>query len=146
MSRWERLLESKPVPLLEHLVEEVSKLLVKDLSTWPLPVQELEVETGGKFAPLLAPDSRRPDPKVFEEAFRVARWELERDLDASADYFRNHRWRERELPDDARLQILFVSRWLEEQLLSLREHTHSRVSRATLVELLERTRGRLGAG
>lgn len=137
MSRWERILESKPIPLIDHLILEVTKLLRKDLSTWPLPVQDLDLETGRKFAPLLMPDSRRPDPKVFEEAIKVARWELQRELDASADYFRNQRWRERELPDEARTEILFISRWLEEQLLSLREYTQNRVTRAQLVRVLD---------
>ena len=130
-------LESKPIPLIDHLILEVTKLLRKDLSTWPLPVQDLDLETGRKFAPLLMPDSRRPDPKVFEEAIKVARWELQRELDASADYFRNQRWRERELPDEARTEILFISRWLEEQLLSLREYTQNRVTRAQLVRVLD---------
>lgn len=123
-------------------MEEVAKLLAKDLGRWPLPVEELDIETGGKFAQLVLPDAKRPEAAVFAEAFKVARWELERDLDASADYFRNARWRERALTDEVRVEILFISRWLYEQLLSLREFTHSRVTRANLVDLLERLRRR----
>lgn len=139
-SRWERLFDQKPVPLLDHLLEEVARLLTADLQRWPIPVVDLDLNTGSKFAPLLEPDSAQPEEPVFDEAFRVARWELERDFDASADYFRNRRWSERGLPEDARTPILFISRWLVEQLLSLREHTHSRVTRAHLVDCLERVR------
>ena len=142
-SRWELLLEQKPIPLIDHLLEEVAKLLVKDLQGWPPPIEELDLETGGRFAPLLLPDAQRPDARVFAEAFTVARWELERELDASADYFRNRRWMALGLPEDARYPILFISRWLVEQLLSLREYTQSRVTRPQLVDCLERTQRRL---
>jgi hypothetical protein len=138
-SRWDLVLDSKPVPIVEHLLDEVAKLLAADLAQWPLPVLDLDPEAGRTFAPLLEPGSERPDEAVFEEAFRVARWELEREIDASAEYFRNRRFTARGLPEDARTPILFISRWLVEQLLSLREHTHSRITRPQLVQCLERT-------
>jgi len=139
-SRWDLLLESKPVPIVDHLLEELAKLLAADLAKWPLPVVDLDPDAGRPFAPLLDLGSPRPEVAVFEEAFRVARWELEREIDASADYFRNRRFTERGLPEEARTPILFISRWLVEQLLSLREHTHSRVTRAQLVLCLDRIR------
>ena len=137
-SRWDLLLDRKPVPLVEHLLEEVAKLLAADVRRWPPPIADFDPAAGRKLAPLLAPESVRPDDAVYREAFRVARWELERELEASAEYFRNRRWMERGLADDARMPILFISQWLVEQLLSLREHTHSRVSRAQLVDCLDR--------
>jgi hypothetical protein len=139
-SRWERLLDRKPVPLIEHLLDEVAKLLAADLRRWPPPVADLDPAAERKYRSLLAPGSARPDDTVFGEAFRVARWEMEREVDASADYFRNRRWMERGLAEDARMPILFLSQWLVEQLLSLREHTHSQVTRPQLVECLERAR------
>ena len=138
--RWELLLDRKPVPLIEHLLDEVAKLLAADLRRWPLPLTDVDPAAERKFAPLLAPGSVRPDDAIFGEAFRVARWEMERELEASAEYFRNRRWMERGLAEDARMPILFVSGWLVEQLLSLREHTQSRVSRALLVDCLERVK------
>jgi len=144
-SRWDRLLDVKAISLAEHLVEEVSKLLAKDLARWPLPVLELDVETGRQFAPLLAPDSQRPDPPAFGEAFRLARWELEREIEAVDDYMRNRRWLERGLAPDDKQALLFISRWLVEQLLGLAEATEGRLSRPTLVEALNRTERRLNA-
>ena len=137
-SRWDLVLDSKPVPIVEHLLDEVAKLLAADLDRWPLPVVDLDPESGRKFAALVKPGSRRPEEAVFEEAFRVARWELQREIDASAEYFRNRRHTERGLTEEARTPILFISRWLVEQLLSLREHTHGRVTRDQLVQCLER--------
>jgi len=143
-SRWERLLEleKKPVPIVDHLLDEVAKLLSKDLAGWPPPITELDPDQGSRFADLLAPGSQRPDDRVFDEAFTVARWELEREIEISAEYFRNQRWLERGLSPNDRTSILFLSRWLVEQLLSLREYTHSRITRPMLVECLGRT-GRL---
>jgi hypothetical protein len=144
-SRWELLLEAKPVSLVEHLIEQAARLLAEDLSTWPLPIVELDVETGGHFAPVLAPDSLRPDPRVFAEGLRLARWELEREIDAVDDYMRNRRWLEHGLSPADKLALSFISRWTVERLLALRESTEGRVTRAQLVDCLERARSQLGA-
>jgi hypothetical protein len=143
-SRWERLLEleKKPVPLIEHLLDEVARLLATDLRTWPLPILELDLQAAAGFEVLLQPQAPRPPPQVFEQAFVVARWELERELEASSDYFRNRRYLAQGLTEADRTAILLVSRWLVEQLLALREHTHSKVSRPMLVDCLQRTHRR----
>ncbi|MGO9832163.1 MAG: hypothetical protein ACLPJH_18685 [Myxococcaceae bacterium] len=140
-SRWERLLEQKPIPLLEHLLDEVARLLQSELRAWPLSVQELDVATGRGFAELLTPGRPRPADAVFTEALRLARWDLERSTDAVDDYFRNHRYRQAGLGETDRPALLLVSRWLVEQLLSLGEATTGRVKRKEMVAVL----GRLAA-
>lgn len=144
-SRWDLLLEQKPVALVDHLLNEVAKLLAKDLQQWPLPIADVDLDTAQNFAPLLSPESKRPDPVVFFESFRIARRELEREFEASAEYFRNQRYLEAGAAPTDRAAILFISRWLVEQLLSLREHTHSKVTRPQLVDCLERTERRFRA-
>ena len=144
-SRWERLLEQKPIPLIDHLLEEVARLLAADLSGWPPPIQDLDPLTGARFAPLFEPDSVRPDDRAFDEAFRLTRWELEHDLDAYDDYMRNRRWLERELPPDSKPVLLLLSRWLYEQLSGLAEATGNRVKRAHLAQVLERAQELLRA-
>lgn len=139
-SRWDYLFERKPLPLMEHLLAEVARLLAQELSRWPLPVAELDLSTGSQFAPLLAPDSRRPSPEVFEEAFRLARLELERELEAYQDYLHNRRFLERGLSPEDKPALLFISRWLLEQLLGLGEATEGRVNRARMLDCLERIR------
>jgi hypothetical protein len=138
-SRWDLLLEQRPIPLVEHLLEEVAKLLANDLRGWPPPIEELDPALGVRFAPLLGPDVPRPEEALFEEAFRLARWELEREVEAVDEYMRNRRWELRGLAPDRKQALLFVSRWLVEQLLSLREYTHSKISRPMLIDCLERT-------
>ena len=71
-SRWDHLFDLKPVALLDHLLEEVARLLAKDLDAWPPPVQDLDPATLGEFAPLFQEATRRPDPAVYTEALRLA--------------------------------------------------------------------------
>jgi hypothetical protein len=142
-SRWERLLDQKPVPVLDHLLDEVSKLFSQALSQWPPPLEELDLDTGAPFAGVVAPDTPRPTAAHYEEAFKLARFELRRELDAIDDYFRNQRWLARELPASDRQLLLFLSRWMVEQLLSLGEATEGRIDRARMLECLDRTERRL---
>jgi hypothetical protein len=142
-SRWDFLLDHKPVPLVDHLITEVAKLLAKDLARWPPPIQELDEATGKPFEPLLAPDRPRPSPQVYAEALQLTRWELTRELDPYDDYMRNRRWMEKGLAPDDKLPLLFLNRWLVEQMLALGEATEGRVKRAQMLECLERVRQRL---
>lgn len=144
-SRWDRLLEQKPIPLLDHLVEEVAKLLAADLASWPPPIQDLDPVSGARFAPLLEPGAPRPDDRAFDEAFQLTRWELEHDLAAYDDYMKHQRWMERGLPAESRTALLFLSRWLYEQLTGLAEATENRVKRRHLGQILERTQALLRA-
>ncbi len=137
-NRWERLLEQKPIPLLEHLLDEVARLLKDELQAWPLSVQELDLATGRGFAELLSVGSARPAEALFQEALRLAGWDLERATDAVDDYFRNRRYLKAGLAEADRPALLFVSRWLVEQLLSLGEATSGRVRRKEMVAVLER--------
>jgi hypothetical protein len=142
-SRWDFLLDQRPVPLAELLLEEVSKLLAEDLASWPLPIQELDDETGRRFSPLLEAESPRPSDPVFAEAFRLTRWEIERNIDAIDEYMRNQTWSDHGLRAEDKLAVLFVSRWLVEQLLSLREAVEGRITRPQLVDCLERAQRRV---
>lgn len=142
-SRWDYLLDQKPIPLADHLISEVAKLLAKDLAKWPPPIQEFDAETGKQFAPLFAPDRPRPSAQVYTEALQLSRWELTRELDAYDDYMRNRRWLEKGLGPDDKLPLLFLNRWLVEQMLALGEATEGRVKRAQMLECLDQVQRRL---
>jgi len=142
-SRWDYLLETKPVPILDHLQEEVAKLLAKDLAKWPPPVQEIDLDLGGTFAPLFLEPPPRPSPAVYDEALRLSRWELEREFDAYDDYMRNKRYLERGLAPTDRLTLLFLNRWLVEQMLGLGEATEGRVSRPIMRKILDKVESKL---
>ena len=137
-SRWEHLLEQKPIPISEHVLNEVAKLLAKDLDAWPPPLEELDPVAGQQFADVLAPGKPRPSLLAYLEALRLARWELGRELDAYDDYIRNRRWLERGLGPDDKPVLLFLSRWVEEQLLGLGEATFGRIKRAQMLACVDR--------
>jgi hypothetical protein len=144
-SRWEFLLEKKPVPVIDQLVEEVAKLVSRELLKWPLEVSEVEANFVAEHAALVGADSKRPDAKVFEESFRLAIWELEHETDSYDDYMRNRRFLEHGLSMQDRPALLFISRWLFEQMLGLKDATNDRVKRRDLIRCLEQTRARLSA-
>jgi hypothetical protein len=149
-SRWDLLLDQKPIPILDHLVEEVSKLLAKELAAWPPPITEMDAELGQRFSPLFEPQVTRPSRAVYTEAFRLARWELEREVAAVDEYMRNQRYLDRGAEASDTLALLFLSRWLTEQMLGLGEATSGRVKRPLMVRCLEAVERKLyssvGAG
>ena len=142
-SRWDHLFDLKPVPLMEQLLEEVARLLAKDLEQWPPPVQELDLDVGGQFAPLLTGEVPRPGRAVYDEALKLARWELAREFDAYDEYMRNKRYLERGLAPTDRTTLLFLSRWLVEMLLGLGESTQGRVNRSRMQQCLDRLENKL---
>jgi hypothetical protein len=142
-SRWDYLFETKPIPLMDHLLEEVAKLLAKDLSRWPPPVQEIDLDIGGMFAPLFLEPTPRPSQAVYDEALRLSRWELAREFDAYDDYMRNKRYLERGLAPTDRLPLLFLNRWLVEQMLGLGEATEGRVTRPLMRQILDKLEARM---
>jgi hypothetical protein len=142
-NRWERILDQKPVPLQQHLLDEAARLLQDELGRWPLPVEEIDARTGGQLLALLGPDAPRPAPAVFPAALRLVRWELGREHEAYDDYMRNRRYQEVGIPEGERPALLLVSRWVLEQLLSLSEATGGRVDRRALLGVVERLEGGL---
>jgi len=138
-SRWDHLLDRKPVPLLDHLVDEAGRLLAAELRRWPLPVQEVEATARAKLGALLEADSPRPAEPVFAEALRLVRWDLAREHEAYDDYVRNQRYLDRGVAEPDKPALLFISRWVLEQLLALSEATEGRVDRRALARVVERT-------
>ncbi|HZJ53803.1 MAG TPA: hypothetical protein VFD38_06655 [Myxococcaceae bacterium] len=145
-NRWERILDQKPVPLEQHLLDEAARLLLGELAHWPLPVEEVDARTGAGMLELLGPDSPRPSAAVLPAALRLVRWELDREHQAYDDYMRNRRYQADGIPEGERPALLLVSRWVLEQLLSLSEATGSRVDRRALLGVVDRLERGLGAG
>ena len=124
------------MPLLDHLVDEAARLLASELRRWPLAVEEVDPATGADLAPLLEPGSRRPPDVVFQEALRLAGWDLAHEHDAYDDYIRNRRYAGHGIADADRPALLFIARWLMEQLFALAHATEGRVDRRALARVL----------
>jgi hypothetical protein len=139
-SKWDLVLGSRPVPVVEHVLDEAAKLFAKDLAVWPPAVESFDATTGAALGELLAGHPPAPDTKLYAEAFRLTLLDLERDLDAYDEYFRNQRYTEAGLSRGDRPMLLFISRFMTEQLLGLGEATDGRLSRPRLIEVLDRTR------
>lgn len=139
MNKWQALLDTKPKPLSEHLLDEAGKLFAKDLSQWPPTVSDLDGREGQAVDALLKATPKRPDFKLYKEAFRLTRLDLAREFDAYDDYMRNQRWCEVGLAVSDKAVLLFLSRLITEQLLGLKEATQGRVTQKHLGRLLSRT-------
>jgi hypothetical protein len=134
-SKWDAVFDLKPVPVTEYVLVECSKLFAKDLSTWPPPIDDVT----GSAAALLASEPPPPSARLMREAFKLARWDLARELDAYDEYMRNERWGEAGLIAAEKPMLLFMSRFIEEQLLGLGEATKGRVDRKAMMRVLELT-------
>ncbi len=134
-SKWDFLLDQKPVPIREHLLKACAELFAKDLKAWPPPVEEVT----GADAALLQDAKEPPAPELLRQAFLLARFDLSRELEAYDEYMRNRRWLEAGLQPKDKPMLLFLSRFIEEQLLSLKEATEGRVDRPALLRVLDLT-------
>jgi hypothetical protein len=142
-SRWELLLDKKPVPLIEALLDEAAKFFCQELQAWPPELMELELPAGRETAALIEATPARPRDEIWREAFALARWDLNRDFEIFDEYMRNRRYLEKGLTEGERPLVLFLSRLLTEHALGLNEATEGRVNREKMVELLHRTEKRL---
>lgn len=139
-NKWDLVLDQRPVPIQEHLLEEVARLFAQDLAKWPPAIDELDPEAGGPaLTQLLAEAPLAPDPRLYVEAFALTRFELGREVEAFDDYLRNHRWLNTGLAAKDKPMLLFLARFMTEQLLGLAEHTMGRLKRTHLLDVLSRT-------
>jgi hypothetical protein len=139
-SRWEQVLARKPVPIIDHLVDEAAKLFAAELSNWPLPLEDVELGGESKaWARYLLPDAPRPSGVAWREAFRLAQWDIALELDAYDEYMRNQRWLEVGLMVEDKGLLLFLSRYVTEQMLALGEATQGRMDRKKKLAVLDAT-------
>ena len=141
-SRWDRMLDLKRVTLADQLMTEAAKILWEDFGSWPPPIESVEPAGAREFKEILAPGSRPPPRAAYLEAIRLARWDLAHEFEAFDDYVRTRRWTEAGLEERHRTVILFLTRYLTESLLALREATEGRVKRTDLALALDRLQKR----
>ncbi len=138
-NKWDLILAQKPVPLRTHLLEEVAKIFAADLGIWPPRVEDFDAHTGQKLADLLNDSPLQPSARLYQEAFTLTQFDLGRQIEASDDYLRNQRWMTGGLGAKDKGMMLFLSRFMAEQLLGLAEATQGRLHRSDLLDVLDRT-------
>lgn len=136
ISKWDALLEQKPVPIIDKLVEDLAKLFAAELSAWPPRIEALSEESPRAFP--FDPETPAPTPIEWRESFRLVRFELERNLEAFDDYVRNRRWQAAEIPDARKPVLLFLTQLVLEHLLALGEATEGRINRKRMLDVAER--------
>lgn len=138
-SRWDYLYDLKAVPLEEHLLKEAARGLAERLLAWPPEILEWSSAADRlRFEPLLAPGTPRPSALVFREAFRLARWELERDYEAIDSYMRCEAWAS-SLPKSGYDALVFLYKYLTEEMLAIGDATEGRIGRKALSACLSET-------
>lgn len=145
-SKWDLVLGTRPVPVIEHLVAEIARLFAKDLAAWPPEIEAFDGATGAKLLALLEAHPGRPDARLYREAFELTRLDLSREFEALDDYWRNQRWLSAGLAASDKGMLQFLSRFMAEQLLALGEATEGRINRSRMLDVLERTRTTFFAG
>ena len=100
---------------------------------------DFDLASGRKLVDLLAEAPLAPDARLYREAFVLTRFDLGREIEASDDYLRNQRWMSTGLGAKDKGMMLFLSRFMAEQLLGLLEATEGRVNRPHLLDVLDRT-------
>ncbi|MBL9039815.1 MAG: hypothetical protein JNG84_14960 [Archangium sp.] len=138
-SRWDLILEQKPRPILDHLLDEVAVLFAADVSAWPPNIEHFDDVTGAALRALVAETPLRPDVRLYQQAFHLTRLDVGRDLEGYDDYVRNQRWLDAGLSAGDKPLMLFLSRFMVEQLLALGEATHGRVDRPAMLDVLAKT-------
>jgi hypothetical protein len=115
------------------------------MRAWPLEIAEwASPQEESRFRPLAV--LPRPDARVYEAAFRLARLDLMHEFEQIDDFMRNERWREFTASGQGVDAMLLISRFLTEQMLALAEATEGRVKRPQLVDILLRAERRLRDG
>lgn len=137
MGKWDWLYERKSQPIKSWVMDEVAARLGAELRGWPLVVESWSSDQDkSRFVPVL--ERPRPPEPVFQLAFDLTRWDLERRFDEIDAYMRGERWRPRAKTTDDFDAAIFLWRWLTEQLEAFREATTGKFTRDELVELVTR--------
>jgi hypothetical protein len=146
MGRWDYLVDRKPQPLKEYVLDQVADRLARDLTAWPPAIEEwLDEPLRQKFRAAI----ERPSPPGLDTlrvGCEMARRELLRDYDLIDAFWRSGRQRD-VLPDDLEETTAhFVTRFLVDGALGFQELAQDKFSRRELVALVEKVEDRLLRG
>lgn len=144
MGRWDFLEGVRPQTAADAVAAEAAKVLADELRRWPpAAVEWTDSATRERFAPLYAEGAPRPAQGAYTEAFRLARWELEHDVEAIDFYQRNdHAARALATAHD-RLALELLWKLLTEWMYELAERTENRLKRRHLLACLDEAERRL---
>jgi hypothetical protein len=117
--------------LAEAITLEAARQLADEVLAWPPAVEWQDARVRAEFAGL----GPAPELAAITMGFTLARWELERELEAIDHAMRNDRLGR--LGPEGALAARFLWRWLPEWLLELKERCTGRLTRGELVSCLD---------
>ncbi|MCP4448947.1 MAG: hypothetical protein GY811_26980 [Myxococcales bacterium] len=132
VDRWEWLEGLKPESPIEVAVKYVAAMTADALTAWPPPIQMAEGQDG-RFGEILEPGADRPSLEAYEEAIKLARWELERNYEAIDFYARNNHIADACPATRDRLASEFIQHYVLESFFMLMEKTEYRVKRSDVL-------------
>ena len=143
MSRWDWVEGIKSETASRVAVRELGKMLVDELSSWPVEVNWCDQRSQQRFAVIFEPGARRPSRQALAECLQLVQWDLSRDNEAISYYERNHHL-EKACPEKFdRLACEFLRTYFMEAFFVLLERTSNRVKRSDLLDGIEELQIRL---
>jgi len=140
--RWAWLEGIRPTSLEDALAHEAARVLADEVLDWPPRIAWEDARAEAELAPLFD-DATRPSLAAIALGFKLARWELERELEAIDHALRNDVFA-RELADEReRLAARFLWRYLPEWLFELKDRAGPRITRAHLLDALGQAEARI---
>jgi hypothetical protein len=146
MGRWDYLVDRKPQPLKEYVLDQVAERLARELTAWPPAIDEwLDEPLRQRFlAAIERPSS--PGIATLRVGCELARRELLREYDLIDAFWRSGSQRQL-LPDELEETTAhFVTRFLVDAALGFQELARDKFNRSDLVALVEKVEGRLLRG
>ena len=146
MGRWDYLVERKPQPLKEYVLDQVAERLARDLIAWPPAIDEwLDEPLRQRFRAAIERPSA-PAVDTLRVGCEVARRELLREYDLIDGFWRSGSHRPL-LPDELEEATAhFVTRFLVDAALGFQELAQDKFDRRDLVALVEKVEDRLLRG
>jgi hypothetical protein len=146
MGRWDYLVDRKPQPLKDYVLDQVAERLARDLTAWPPAIEEwLDEPTREKFRAAVERPSA-PGLDTLRVGCEMARRELLRDYDLIDAFWRGGRQRDL-LPDELEERTAhFVTRFLVDAALGFQDLAQDKFNRRELVALIEKVEDRLLRG
>ena len=146
MGRWDYLVERKPQPLKEYVLDQVAERLARELTAWPPAIDEwLDDPLRERFRAAIERPSA-PGLDTLRVGCEMARRELLREYELIDAFWRSGSQRQL-LPDELEETTAhFVTRFLVDAALGFQELAQDKFNRRELVLLVEKVEERLLRG
>jgi hypothetical protein len=144
--RWDYLVDRKPQPLTDYVLDQFADRLARELEAWPPGIDEwLDEALRQRFRTAIERPSA-PPLDTLRVGCEMARRELLREYELIDAFWRSGRQRELVADELEATSAHFVTRFLVDAALGFQELAKDKFNRGELVVLLEKVEDRLLRG